>query len=768
MKNNLKIENIALTEGLPCHKFILQALTSLNGAKTFTKNYVTTMVQYGMTHNDIATSLLFLSARTGQLNGAYRFDQWDSHTEGFDLVDDILMDNTVVLYKSCRQYYKTFDTKCTACALCPMARSYKNKWEESERQIIRYCLESQQNLDYIISKGIDADSFVAVVDVTARKTAAAKPCLYPFYKRTFEALITGTWATDIFVEGMDYDIVLEKYHSTRLEKIHSIVKDCSVSLTTFCAVMISEQLPETSCSREEIDCILKKMQSDENGNNTLASLFESPEKDGVSLSKCCNLGMEQLADFYNAENPGKKKAKRKKDSSKTKYSTPTASPIPSNPSFVEISLTDIVNGLYNSDYNTNESATKESSCVDITAEINESTASRPARKVPAESNRDNSPDALFPAMYRKGSLSTSISDSVTETESAKSVIRIHEIPQEDNEYYIEENSLVSIPLVDKKELSHFSLDLDIGNSMLLTLFESYILKDKRLSIELVYVEGNYYLLFYSPKMHAYFHSSCRRRDVKEIIAMLLSYSSIEKYCYSPYVLSSIARQLDIRIKSLWSIYSMSEILYKNHRMPMESVLLEMGAVKAEGGVTLRAEGNIKSSALAYMHCYHNIFHRTKKKFLKMGVYNEYEEQNTFDIVLGMSYYQSHYCKTSAFLFQLKGASNYVFHSKIPSDYKVAGNAYCIYFRHSPTQSSYVIIWLLRELYQCGMFHNCEIMIQSMGENFFTYFVPAEHADYVDLRINRMLLKHIKGNGLHGMEYSKTEIKDCLAYPEHFN
>lgn len=745
----MKLEDIVLTEGLPCHKFILQALTSLNDAKTFTKNYVTTMVKYGMSHEDIATSLLFLSARAGQLNGIYRFEQWENHTEGFDLVDDILMDNTVALYKNCRQYYKLFDAKYTACSLCPMAQVYKNKWIENERQVIRYCLESRSNLEYITGRGITPDSFAAVIDVTARKTAAGKPCLYPFFKRTFEALVSGPCAGDIFDENMGYDIVLEQYHSTKLEKMPSILRDCSVSLTTFCTVMISEQLPEQACSKEEVDRYLNPLLADITEKAPLSSLFDMQEANGIRLSKHCNLGREQLAGFYKAENDGKDKKPQKKSGKSNK---PVS--LSEESTFVEISLFDIMTGLNNGDYDDNTSDEKDAN--DTISGIDIDDATETGEQSPAKNS--TAPTLFLPVLYQGGSLSATYPTDWASPEDEPQ-IHVQEISRNNDEYSIEKDSLVAIPTVSKRELAHFSLDLDAGNSMLLTLFESYILKDGRLAVELVYVEKDYYLLFYSPKMHAYFHSACTRTDVKEIISMLLSYSSVEKYCYSPYVLSSVTRQLNMRIKNLWSIYSMSAVLYKNHRMPMDAVLCEMGAIKAEGGITVQAEGDIQSDALAYMHCYHNVFHYQKRKLTRMGLFHEYEEQNAFDIVLGLSYYQSLYCKTPACLFQLKGAGNYVFHSIVPSDYHMPGKTFSLYFRHSPTQSSHVIIWLLREMYQRGMFDNCEIMIQSLGENFITFFARNEDVEYVDLRINRMLLKHLKENGLRGMEYCETEVKD---------
>lgn len=760
MNQKIKLTDTILTEGFPCHKFILRKLSSINEAQVFTKNYVLTMQRAGVSNKDIAASLPFLSFHANELNGTYRFDMWEHHIQGFDLIEDIAFDNDVATYKTCRQYYKLYDVKCTACALCPLFNKYKNKFEDSEKQVIRYCLDTRGNIDYVLSKGITSDMFTAVVDVTVRKTAATKPCLYPFLKQTFEALMHNSEVRNaIYEENIDFDMVLEKYHANKVAKLGAIAKDCTISVNTFCAVMISEQLPDTACTQQELEQHLKNLLPEYDNTNALSSLMTTNKPSScVKLNSNCNLGLEKLGEFY--EGKVKRTVKAKTDESKSIS-------LKNKDNYKTLSLDDIMATYYKD----TDDERKQPADDNTTA----NTDSTPPDTVKASANKEVPPidcktDTKVPdteIVVRNAFFISGVHKKQATENKCFPDIRIEEIPMNDNLAYIENGSLISIPVIAEQELLHFSLDLDNGNSKLLTMFESYVLKDKRLSMELVQVDSKFHvLLMYSPKMHAYFHTTCNKVDVREIVSMLLSYPSIVKFCYSPYVLLSVLRQLHIQVKNLWSLYSMSAVMYKHHHMPMHSVLMNMGAYKAQGGAILKVDGEINSVVLNYMHCYHNVFQKNKNILLKKGLFNEYEEQNTFDLVLGMSYYQSLYSRIPDYLFKLKSAGGYVFRNKLSADYKVNGKAFYIHFRHHSEENQPIIMWLLNEMYKCGLFHSCELLLLSLHETFLSLFVTKDYYDYVDTRVNRILLKHLKENRLRGMEYYTGELFNDWTYSEH--
>lgn len=742
-----------LTEGLPCHKFILRQLGNANDAKVFVKNYVSVMVSAGMEHKDIETSLAFMSSMASRLDGTYRFDVWNYNVEGFDLIDNIVMDNGVAVYKKCRQFYRKYDTRATACALCPLASAYKNSRKDSEAQVIRYCLDSRDNFEYVLSKDVTADMFCAVVDVTESKSAAEKPCIYPFFKRTFEALLSDEYAGDLFNEGMDYSVVLEKYHSSKVARFSNITKDCSTTVNTFCAVMISNHLPMDVCSLADVDRYIKELQPPTESDVSLSSLMSGAvsSPDGISTGTPCNLGLENLDSFYDAEKRSGKKHKKK-------IVTPgmAEAGLSSQGKMVEISLSDILSDA---------DAIEDVAAMSWIDEIESSDMGN------AFSEKGEcaalSAEIQLPPVFRTWSVSKYYADAFKKCgQDDGPVMTIREIKLEDSCKMVEDDSRVGVPLVKRDELEHFSLNLDTCKPHLLSLFESYVLKDKRLSVELVLSGADCYLLMYSPKMHAYFHSSCAYSPVRDVIGELLSYSSIVKYCYSPYMLVSMLRKFGLRIKNLWSLHTLSSLLYRNHREPMESMLLKLGAVEAVGGVTLRAEGEVSSVAIKYMHCYHNLFHHSKRLIVKRGLYNEYVEQNKFDLALSLSYQQAMYSDEASFLFKLSGAGSYVFHAAAPTTFREVGKSYCVYFRHSPERVSRVIIRLLCELYDCGILDKGHIMLLGMGETFFSYYVSNEDREYLDLRINRLLLKYLKQNGLRGIEYYQSELVDGRIYPEH--
>lgn len=753
MDKKIVLPEKALTEGMPCHKFILRQLSNANDAKTFVKNYVSVMVSAGMERQDIETSLVFMSSIASRLGGIYRFDAWDYSIEGFDLIDNIIMDNSVAVYKSCKQYYRKFDVKATACALCPLSSAYKNKRKECEAAVIRYCLESRDNFEYILSKNITAELFCAVVDVTENKAAAERPCIYPFYKRTFELLMLSDYACDLFDEGIDYEIVLEKFHTSKVARFSGIVKDCSTTVNTFCAVMISEHLPKAACSSAEIDNYINQLLPGEVSDMSISRLMDSADfsSDGVFTGSKCNMGLDNMASFYDARKDKDKKNRRKVESVKDVNDTGEDVFLGS---MIELSLSSV---LSNIDY-------AGEAEVEPPDNVGRSTWSSVQEVVEQPLDR-----LQLPMPYRTWSVSRYYRNVFEKSGMGAEdgpVMNIREIRLEDSCKFVEADSRVCVPLVNMAELEHFSLNLDNNDSHLLSLFESHVLKDKRLSIELVLVDEKCFLLMYSPKLHAYFHSACADDVVKGVISELLSYSSVTKFCYSPYMLVGMMRRFGMRVKNLWSLYSMSSLLYRNHREPMESMLEKMGAAVAVGGVTVRAVGDITSVALKYMHCYHNLFYRNKRTLLKRGLYNAYEEQNMFDLALSLSYLQAVYASDVSYLFKLSGAGNYVFRGTAPTTFKVPGKSYCIFFRHSPERISHVIVLLICELYREGLFDKGQLMLIGLGETFFSYFVGNRDREYLELRINRFLLKYLKQSELHGIEYSQSELVNGRVYPEH--
>jgi len=335
-----------------------------------------------------------------------------------------------------------------------------------------------------------------------------------------------------------------------------------------------------------------------------------------------------------------------------------------------------------------------------------------------------------------------------------------ELLVEEELYYFQEKDLNGVPLIQEEELRYFALCLDNGPSRLLTMLESHVYKDKRLSLELVCTkEQDFYLLMYSPKLHAYFYTDCKHKDVLEIIAPLLSYSSIIKICYYPFALVSALRILGLQIKSIRSLFSMSRLLLGPHNMSMGDVLLDLGATPAEGGVTIEPVGEIKSVALLYMHCYSRIYHHNQSRILYDGLWNQFELFNMFDVALGLSYNHHFISHQNTLLFRLTTANEYTFLSQLPSQFKEEGKVFQLKLQYSPEENGLVILNLICDMYIKGLFFRTDTTLLSMGEGYVVFYVPERDAAYMETQINRLFLLYLQRTKLRGLEYSFEELKN---------
>ncbi len=812
-----------LTEGLPCHKFILKSLATMNEAKVFTKNYINTMKKAGYDDDTIETSLHFFSAIAPQLHGRHDFTQWDKHVEGFTLIEDILFDNDVAIYKTCLQYYKTFDNKGSACALCPMSKRYKNARIESEKNVVLYALSSPANYEYVVSKGVKSEHFISVTDVTAQKTIVSKPYLYAFYKKTFEALLDDGVRADVFAYENDYEPILESYHTKKLTNIPAIENDCVLTVNTFCAVMIADMLSGDVCTKAEVDKHIANLIPEMRSSlSSFMKMTTSNTPDAIVLENSSNLGIKDINRFYDID------TKKQKDKNKKRQKKPVANATALNHSdssvaadpehgaeFETISIDSLFSDIpevifptesvltpldtedqQSEDTNLDDKALPaldmnnanivneipaqkdivltpvEDICNSVVIEGVSAAASieEPAEKSDKGNNKVSVSNNIssLPVIYAEcdGEMMRFSSTQRCDYDAGDiPAITITELHSETCELYKEdENDFLGVPIVDEGELHRFAINLDKGNSHLLSLLESHTLKSKQLSLEVICTKSDgYYLLLYSPRLHAYLYTKLCNRNITEVLIPILSHQSIMKVCYYPYSLLGVMKKMGIHIKGLYSLFSASSVLYKYHHMQMDVMMECLGGHKAIGGVTVLPEGEILSPVLQYMHCYHNVFFRTRRKLLKKNKFRDYELANKLDTVLGMSYYQDAYSKESKLLFTLKNAGGYLFNDKVPDDFKLSGKCICFSFMYAPEDISDLIIYLLCTMYDTGMFHKTDTMILSMGNWFFSLFVKSEHVDYVETRINRMLLKRLTDLGLRGIDYQMTELPKGSAY-----
>ncbi|MCR5718962.1 MAG: hypothetical protein K6F84_00200 [Lachnospiraceae bacterium] len=746
-------------EGLPCYKYILKKLSDENDAKVFVKNYVCSMLNAGISQEDVTNSLLLLSSNFSSRVFDYDYMAWHRHTKGMSFCDDVFMDGSVILYKTCDQYYKITDKKCTACALCPLSKKYTNKNIEYEKNIIRFALESRENAKKLLSYSLTADLFNSVTNVLDQMSAADKPFIYPFYKYTFEALSDETVISDIFDEGMDYKDVLEPVHLKKLKENGLTIKKCKADISSFCKAMILNMLPDKACNEELFSSSLKKIMPDTGDCYTelLKDISSINQKNGVTNEKNTALGISECDSFYN---PPKNKSqnKKKKPTKKANLDFLDLEKITENiDEELDAASSNIILSTNANTEKAQEQLNESFQIAGIPNETTETSANNNNSSDDISKEPEISPHHLVPYKF----LSVIIPEERIRNHvvSENEPIVIKEIDRDD--YYRDGNmtsDLLGIPYISKDDLKRFTISLESSDSRLISYFKNHVLRDECLSFELCRTYNkSFVIVFFVQRLHAYFSTDIRDSAMLNILKPIFSHSKIEKYTYNPFMIMGILANLGIKVRSLYSLFAVSSVLLPFHSYDPEWVLEIFNAKKAKGGITISPKGTIDNMALKYIHDYKRLFKGLRTKITKCGFIEQLKTINNYYQAMGISYYQSLYSKSKERLFTSKIAGLFISNTVIPDKFEVDGSVYSLSI-NGRNGASKMIMELLATLYSTDTFYSCDIMILSIKAHEVIFFIGKDDCEYLSTFINRFLLKKTLKVDNCGIEYRIAEMR----------
>lgn len=758
-----------LINGMPCHKYILRGLGTTVDAIVFRKTYVNTMVAAGATYEEIEAALPLLSFKLDRNSpiAGYDFSSLPNQTHGLSLIDSIRLDDDVATYRTCDKFYKKFDKKAIACRLCPLSAKFSNRNIQVERSVLSYALSSPSALQYLLDNHVAAEHFTSVIDVMGYFSYPQKPSCYPLFAQTFLALQQPEIRADYFTakENGVPSVEMIAYHDTNLTSGYIPRGLISPELTVRLEEVLSVELEKSPCpDKSKIDLLIFQLMNPtiSLSNDSQAELFavvnhsaeeqtakgEAVKVNPTQIAEHSNMGLDTLDNFYDIPpSPRKSKSSAAKKRTRQKEA-PTSTNLIDDTIFSPTVPLDTVENVTLSDLVeiVEPIAASDDLITNVAKEIEEN---------------DTTPNGNNPCFYERVQDTEVVNKlpgkSTTYSGVPDEQISITEIPdaEEIEAAFIHEgagDNMIVLPVVPRKELTHFALCLDTENVRLLSMFESYVLKDRRLSIELIQTEEKaVYLLMYSPRMRAYLYTDFGSIMVKEILTPLLEHTSISKYCYFPYATISALWKVGVYVKGVYSLFSMSALLYGDHSMGMEVVLGKMGANAAIGGTTIKPCGEIKSIPLKYMHAYANVYHRSKHEINKRGFLSEYKARNHFDLVLGYSYYQDRIVKNGSTLFVLHTANGYRFQSsKVQAQ---EGNLMlCYTFQNSMQVSSQLIRDLLIRLDAAGRLRKWHISISGLSNNSCTLCIKETDYKSVATILNTTILAYLHEKELFGIEY----------------
>ena len=765
-----------LMNGFPCTKYILQDIQTTVDIATFRKTYVNTMVSAGAEDSEIESALPLLSLKVKK-NGPfsnYDFLACTNPVAEMSLINSIRMDENVPTYRTCDKFYKKFDKSRIACLVCPLSERYLNKNVQVERSVLAFALSSPDSFQYVVDNLVTHEHFKSVFDVMDYFSDAGKPSCYPLYAQTFLALQNPEIRNDYFHSKQqgEQSAELIAYHDQCLSASYIPRGLLSSALTARLESVLAEELETLPCpEKKEIDFLILRLLNPETvvekgkQTNIFSADIDATENragaeatnKATEIAAHSNMGLDTLDQFYELPpvTSKKKNARKKVDQSSSIVQQSECGNVQAdefnanlNGAVEAVTLTDIVNPA-------DESV--------VCTETVPKTDTLDAHSAPVEEMKNENPEADIssPDMFYERITDAEIVEALPGKSSAyygvaAEAIVITEISEKKKRLGFHESGhdeLVLLPVVAMEELTHFTLCLDSENIRLLSMFESYVLKDKRLSIELVKTDTeNVYLLMYSPRMRAYFYTDMGSSIVKEILVPVLEHRSISKYCYFPYATLSALWKMGVYVKGVYSLFSVSALLYGDHRLEMDIVLEKMGATKAVGGITIKPTGEIESIPLKYMHAYANVYHRCRHEIIKRGFLAEYEDRNRFDKALSYSYYQNRFLENGTVLFSLPTANGYRFHT---ADARPQSGYSLLHYRfkNSLAISSKLIRDLLIRLDDAGRFRKWKLFIASVGVQSFTLCIQKKDYKAITTILNTTILAYLREQDLTGIEYS---------------
>ncbi|MBR2402828.1 MAG: hypothetical protein IKB01_08705 [Lachnospiraceae bacterium] len=711
------INDTFLLNGMPCHKYILRNLTTSVDAIVFRKTYVNTMLAAGALHEEIEASIPLLSIKLDPNSpiAGYDFYATVEQKNGLSFVDSICFDDDVTTHRKCDQFYKKFDKKAVVCRLCPLSDKYRNRNFQLERTVLAYALSSPTAFQYLLDHHVTADHFESVIDIMEYFSYAQKASCYPLFSQTFVALQNPEIHDAYFIskENGTEPVDLVAFHDENLTNHYIPRGFLSADMTARLENVLAEEIKVGVCPADsEIDALIAQLTNRTTTPQEDSSL-SATLKYSTQIAAHSNMGLDTLDSFYETPPMPRRNQKVSKKNVRKQGEPLLAT------AHEQLSLTDVL--------------------------LHSSTGTL---------QYDHIQDAeIVNALPGKSSFYYGVPEEH---------IRIREIPESSSEKKDAQQegtnqNMVTIPMVSTEELTNFALPLDTENVRLLSIFESSVLKQKNLSLELIQTEdNNVYLLMYSSRMRAYLYTDLSSAMVREILSPILEHTSITKYCYYPFAMLSALWKSGIYVKGIYSLFSMSAVCFDNHHMHMGTTLEKLGAIKAVAGLTIKPCGEIKSIPMNYVHDYNRVYSRIRYTLLKRGIYPEYEQRNHFDRALSYSYYQDHRIEQRDTLFTLRTASRYYFHSGSTKPLPEYVLLQCIFKNRTSFPTPLVRDIILR-LEKTGQFRKWNIILTNVSSNALTICIQKRDYKKITTILNTTILSYLLEQEWVGLEYHLEQL-----------
>jgi hypothetical protein len=597
---------------MPCYKYIVRRITTEEEKLEFAKAFISQYISNGLAHDDVMVRYCATASyRTNKNLNMLSYNGTVLSKEEF--LQAVSIDAHIKRYKSCQAYAKHVGTDIAPCCrLCELSPTYCNDCLQYEYRAIKYINHSIDNLNYFTSIA-NQSFFRSVIDLNDRSAAAAAPVIISLLRECY--LQIKQKGVNYFSVGIDGSRMSDgdRLKSLMPTILPQMIDSNPRMVHALSNIMVENVLMSDNLKQDELNNIAGAIDIKYNHRlpvhkkDTVSAEPTEPASEPVSAEPSEQAASKESPEETVMVQPAQvspKPVEPKPDQPKPIVSvhppvaenvqTPSAVSAPDyclgddiSDSMIEDGLRTIY-GAYSPiisadeipiDFNEDIAILPDDDDYDLTVKFADIILCHPEswksdsgtatgiqsdvvpvdEPVPAKSivAEPTTPESVSPAAKPVDiNTDTGCETSDVNENTAKDA---PDITAGDTvidplvAHPIEANTIY-LPAVTMQMLKSYLHPVEGSENDI----ASAVMLDKDLPIEIMADHGTYYAVIWVRKLRRYYY--CALSAMPSGLSELLSHQSIRKICYQPYYLYSLCRIKGVRLRNVYSLYSMHMLL----------------------------------------------------------------------------------------------------------------------------------------------------------------------------------------------------------------
>jgi len=687
--------------GYPCCPYIVKKIQTEQELWYYIKVFVSASIERDMDAENIVSDLIATLTNLSLDKGLTRPDLSTLGKTAMEICDAAVLNPQVPPYHNCTTLYKKIDTTLAGCRLCPYSKDYQNANETTELSLFRFMLESESNFSYV-TQLFDVEYFKSCIDVSMG-IPVFKAHFFPMLKILLTSMLKPNIRLLLFTP-LDTSFIGEEQ-------------------TPF--DLAWEDAFQTFPSRRKVAADLKK-------NPMWKVALKSSVKEMIDSAAI--ITKEDVRRIFEATM--QEKAVDKDSSvSAVQIEQPSILEVPTLSSPVVVNLNQ---GM--------EQAPGVSlDAVSSTAEI---LGADSDTNSPVTSKADVAP-VQNPSAENTSALenSSSVTPVSVSEESEDSV---------DVAFFFNDDLIVkghlTKDLLDTKKILLLKREEELPKS-----FYHGTLRDLTISIEVVTdIDGDYAYLIWSRHLGKFI--CCKIADTCEELKSLLTRAKIKKICHTPYLLYSVSKLNNIRLKNVFSIHTAHNCLMgSTYTLPYKDLVKSYSTIKPYGYVIDETITDGICVFLSGMPLYRPINKVLTDRLDESKKPHELLGRFAVDEALGVSYLYRINFDVEGASFALSRRNEIVFNNKFLTKCKCSGRKISYYASEGNESCMKLFIYILRNLSEKGIFRNKNVQIIGMSDSVLEFFMDSKVEDYICSVIELLVFSFGKTYTSTGVHIGCTKV-----------